>query len=176
MRRSAWAFGWGARRARTAAERHLDGSGPSSMPRACRRHHQRIPVRPFHGEPVKTQVYAPDWRTDARGLHRDLIRILTALFRTDWLEAFRRPRCPTRRGCLPGRRGLGAGDAQRRAGCRADGRGSTKTGRSPALDIEPEPDCLLETSGRAVEYFQRWLQPFGGRELARRRHRRRGGA
>src|SRR5437764_1338957 len=25
-----------------------------------------FPYGPFHGEPVKTAVYAPDWRTDAR--------------------------------------------------------------------------------------------------------------
>ena len=130
-----------------------------------------FPYGPFHGEPVKTTgVRAGLAHRRARGLHRgsdqdpDRPRC-----RTDWPEAFRRPRCPTRRGCPP----PAAEDWERvtRNIARVVERMVAvrrETGRSLHLDIEPEPDCLLETSGEAVEYFQRWLQPFGGRELARR--------
>ena len=39
-----------------------------------------FPYGPFHDEPVKTNVYAPDWRTDARVAYTlDLVTILEAL-------------------------------------------------------------------------------------------------
>ena len=39
-----------------------------------------FPYGPFHGTPVKAEVYAPDWRDDARvDYTRDLIRILARL-------------------------------------------------------------------------------------------------
>ena len=34
------------------------------------------------------------------------------------------------------------------------------------LDIEPEPDCLLETSAETVAFFEQWLLPVGGSALA----------
>ena len=33
------------------------------------------------------------------------------------------------------------------------------------LDIEPEPDCLLETSGETIDFFEQHLLPLGGRML-----------
>ena len=39
-----------------------------------------FPYGPFHGTPVKANVYAPDWRDDARVDYTlDLVRILQAL-------------------------------------------------------------------------------------------------
>jgi sugar phosphate isomerase/epimerase len=129
-----------------------------------------FPYGPFHGEPVKTQVYAPDWRTDARVDYTcDLISILTALVPDGvaggisttplsykaWMPA------PAVEDWEQLTRNI-VRVAERLVEVRR------QTGRSLHLDIEPEPDCLLETSGEAVEYFRRWLHPLGGRELARR--------
>ena len=42
-----------------------------------------------------------------------------------------------------------------------------ETGRLIHLDLEPEPDGLLECSREVVEFFQRWLLSRGAPELAR---------
>jgi len=42
-----------------------------------------------------------------------------------------------------------------------------KTGKLIHLDLEPEPDGLLECSGEVVDFFQRWLLPRGAPQLAR---------
>jgi hypothetical protein len=39
-------------------------------------------------------------------------------------------------------------------------------GRLIHLDIEPEPDCLLENSEEVIEFFEEWLLPVGGGYLA----------
>jgi hypothetical protein len=36
-----------------------------------------------------------------------------------------------------------------------------QTGRTIHLDVEPEPDCLLETSAETVAFFNDWLIPIG---------------
>jgi hypothetical protein len=40
-------------------------------------------------------------------------------------------------------------------------------GRLIHLDIEPEPDCLIENSGEVIDFFQQWLLPVGGPHLAK---------
>ncbi len=42
-----------------------------------------------------------------------------------------------------------------------------ETGKLIHLDLEPEPDGLLEQSGEVVDFFQRWLLPRGAPQLAR---------
>ena len=41
-----------------------------------------------------------------------------------------------------------------------------RTGTFVHLDIEPEPDCLIETSDELIEFFNRRLLPDGGPRLA----------
>ncbi len=115
-------------------------------------------------------MYAPDWRTDARVDYTcDLIRILTALV-PDGLAGGISTTPLSYKAWIPAPADKDWEQltlnvvrvAERLVEVRR------QTGRSLHLDLEPEPDCLLETSGEAVEYFQRWLQPLGGRELARR--------
>ena len=40
-----------------------------------------------------------------------------------------------------------------------------KVGKLLHLDIEPEPDGLIENSKETVDYFNRWLIPFGTNQL-----------
>jgi len=42
-----------------------------------------------------------------------------------------------------------------------------ETGKLIHLDLEPEPDGLLECSGEVVDFFQSWLLPRGAPQLAR---------
>jgi sugar phosphate isomerase/epimerase len=129
-----------------------------------------FPYGPFHGEPVKTQVYAPDWRTDARVDYTcDLISILTALL-PDGMAGGISTTPLSYKAWMPAPLDEDWEQLTRNVVRIAERlvKVRRETGRSLHLDIEPEPDCLLETSGEAVEYFERWLHPFGGQELARR--------
>jgi sugar phosphate isomerase/epimerase len=126
-----------------------------------------FPYGPFSGEPVKTNVYAPDWRTDARVDYTcDLATILSALLpdavaggistvplsykawmRNDDAESW----------SLLTKNVLRVADRLRRI--------HQDTGKFIHLDIEPEPDCLLETSEETVEFFERWLHPAATPDL-----------
>jgi sugar phosphate isomerase/epimerase len=128
-----------------------------------------FPYGPFHGEPVKTNVYAPDWRTDARVEYTlNLATVLAALL-PDGVEggistvplsykAWMTPEdAPWE---------LLTRNVTRVAEALAKIR--RETGRLIHLDLEPEPDCLLETTAETAAYFEQWLWPTGAPELAGR--------
>jgi len=128
-----------------------------------------FPYGPFHGTPVKAEVYAPDWRDDARVAYTlDLIDILSRLLPADldggvstaplsykpWIRADDRS----------------AWDAIARNVVRvaeALARVRDERGALIHLDIEPEPDCLLETTAETVGFFDRYLSPAVVREHVR---------
>jgi sugar phosphate isomerase/epimerase len=129
-----------------------------------------FPYGPFHGEPVKTAVYAPDWRTEARVAYTlDLAAILARLL-PDGVEGgistvplsykpWMRDTTPDDRGQLT----LNLVTvAERLVQIRRE------TGRVIHVAIEPEPDCVLETTDEAVAFFERSLWRDGARDLARR--------
>jgi len=127
-----------------------------------------FPYGPFHGTPVKADVYAPDWRHDARVQYTlNLIEILSQLL-PDGLDG-----------------GISTAPLSYKAWMRGDSdadwmaithnvariaerlvRLREAEGTFIHLDIEPEPDCLIETTDEAIEFFERWLLPEGGRYLA----------
>ena len=116
-----------------------------------------FPYGPFHGTPVKAQVYAPDWRDEARVAYTlDLIEILKRLVPADldggvstaplsykaWMSS------DDTEGW-----GLIAANVKRVAGRLADVR--DESGALIHLDIEPEPDCLLETTAETISLLRR---------------------
>lgn len=124
-----------------------------------------FPHGSFHRTPVKAEVYAPDWREDERVRYTlDLVTILERL--------------------LP--KGMDGGvstaplsykswvvDAETRPFIRnivnvvaAMARSAQSTGAAIHLDIEPEPDCLIETSDEFLEFFTRRVIPEGAPLLA----------
>ena len=129
-----------------------------------------FPYGAFHGTAVKTNVYAPDWREEARVAYTlDLIEILRQLVPRDvdggistsplsykaWMAA------------------AGENDwaaittnvvrvAERLARLRQE------EGIELHLDIEPEPDCTLEITGETIEFFESRLFQHGADELAAR--------
>ncbi len=127
-----------------------------------------FPYGPFHGTPVKANVYAPDWRDDARVAYTlDLIRILQALlpegldggvsttplsYKAWWADA-----------------GPEAWERMTRNVVRvADAlvRIRREHGTLIHLDIEPEPDCVLENTEESVVFFEQWLFSVGALMLA----------
>lgn len=124
-----------------------------------------FPYGSFHGERVKDNVYVPDWTTpDRLSYTTDLIEILSEL--------------------LPG--GIDGGIStspvsykyweKAKSGtddiftiatinlARAAHRMHQiyeETGKDIHLDIEPEPDCLLENGAETLQFFTKWLFPKG---------------
>ncbi len=127
-----------------------------------------FPYGPFHGTPVKASVYAPDWRDEARVEYtRDLIRILAALLPPGvegGVSTAPLTYKPWMDNAPAGAMEVMTGNIARVAAVLVEAR--EQHGAFIHLDIEPEPDCLLETSGETVDFFERWLLPLGGPVLA----------
>jgi sugar phosphate isomerase/epimerase len=127
-----------------------------------------FPYGPFHRSVVKAEVYAPDWRDDARVAYTlDLVEILRRLA-PEGLDA-----------------GVSTAPLSYKAWMSVDDESSWKTvtanvvrvverlaairrdeGTLIHLDIEPEPDCVLETTDETIDFFERWLLPVGAPLLA----------
>lgn len=116
-----------------------------------------FPYGPFHGTPVKEEVYRPDWLEDARLAYTDeLARILAALLPAD---------CEGSISTVPGAfKARVASDADAQAiAARLAAHVATlhdlyeRQGVSIALALEPEPCCQLETIDETVAFFERHL-------------------
>jgi hypothetical protein len=126
------------------------------------------PYGPFHGTPVKAEVFSPDWRTEERVEYTlRLVQLLRAILPKGrdggistvplsykpWIHAddqasrMKMVRNLTR-----------VAAALIRADC--DG------GQKIRLELEPEPDGLIENSGEVISFFHDWLLPHGSAELA----------
>lgn len=124
-----------------------------------------FPYGPFHGQPVKEQVYAPDWRQPERLAYTDRLAGLLAALLPDGETgsvstvpgAFRVA------GAEPGAR-IAIGEALLRHVARL-ARLEAETGRRIMLALEPEPMCLLETTAEAVGFLEE--QVLGRHALAR---------
>jgi hypothetical protein len=127
-----------------------------------------FPYGPFHGTPVKADVYAPDWRDPARVAYTlDLVGVLHRLLPagmdggvstvplsyTAWVPSSDRD----------------AHDAFVRHVVRVAERLVSlrqTSGQTIHLDIEPEPDCVLETTDETIAWFEQELLPRGAKQLA----------
>jgi sugar phosphate isomerase/epimerase len=129
-----------------------------------------FPYGPFHGTPVKAAVYAPDWRDPARLAYTlRLIAILGRLL-PDGIDGGVSTAPLSYKSWIASTGGR-ADDAFVRnivdvaaalvAIRRADG-------RVLHLDIEPEPDCVLETTDETVAWFEGSLIRTGAPLLAAR--------
>jgi sugar phosphate isomerase/epimerase len=127
-----------------------------------------FPYGPFHGTTVKEAVYAPDWRQRARVDYTlDLLHILTLLLPPE----------------LDG--GISTAPISYKAwmgdGTAADWtavvrnltdvafamhRAREERGRLVHLDIEPEPDCIVETTDETIAFFEQRLLTEGVHLLA----------
>ncbi len=120
-----------------------------------------FPYGTFHNARVKTSVYAPDWLTCERldytsRLARILARLLpdgldgsistVPLSYKAWINNEQQQKTMARR-------------LVDLAVILADIR--RKTGREIHVGLEPEPDCLLGTTGECISYFQNVLWPEG---------------
>jgi sugar phosphate isomerase/epimerase len=128
-----------------------------------------FPYGPFHGTPVKANVYAPDWRDDARVAYTlDLIRILQALVPAG-LDGGVSTAPLSYKSWIAGADGsvwkTMTANVVRIA--EALVRLRREQGTFIHLDIEPEPDCALENTDETIAFFEQRLLPAGSPLLAR---------
>jgi sugar phosphate isomerase/epimerase len=128
-----------------------------------------FPYGPFHGTPVKASVYAPDWRDEARVRYTlDLVTILHELL-PEGLDGGVSTAPLSYKAWMAGA-GDEAWDAILANVARVAAalvRLRERDGTIIHLDIEPEPDCTLETSDETIDFFERRLLPGAAPLLAR---------
>ncbi len=125
-----------------------------------------FPYGPFHRSVVKADVYAPDWRDEARLRYTlDLIEILRRLL-PDGLDGGVSTAPISYKPWM-----AGAGDwtpvvrhlvrvAETLVAIRRD------HGKLIHLDIEPEPDCTIENTEEAIAFFETRIFGEAARRLA----------
>lgn len=123
-----------------------------------------FPFGSFHGEAVKDDVHRPDWTTPERLAYtKRLARLLAALL-PEGLEG------GISTSPLSYKPWLGGREPQKEALLQQSTRHLAElveelvrlrqeSGRHIHLDIEPEPDGVLETSAEFIDYYERYLLP-----------------
>lgn len=164
-------FGVGLWLSASAANSLVAGGKLSELQALLREHGMYVftlngfPYGAFHGGPVKTRVYHPDWRDPARLQYTDSLADLLA----ELLPAGMDGSIST----LPGgEQALLRGDTERAAVADNLFRHvahlhalEQRSGKRIALAIEPEPCCMLETIDEAIAFFDGQLR--GERALRR---------
>ncbi len=120
-----------------------------------------FPYGPFHGQPVKADVYAPDWRTPER---RDytirLAEILAALL-PEGVDGTISTVPGSYRSWINTNKDLQEMVRMITETARALTRIEQETGRNICLTIEPEPDCFIETPAQAQQFLTGPLASLG---------------
>lgn len=127
-----------------------------------------FPHGPFHGQPVKAEVHAPDWRTEERVRYTlRLIEILAALLPEGMDGGISTSPLSYKYWISPG------GSATWELLVLNVVRVAEQLvhvhetqGKLIHLDIEPEPDGLLEDGKELLAFYKNWLLPEGGRLLS----------
>ena len=143
-----------------------------------------FPYGTFHGKPVKETVYQPDWRTPERRDYTIMLSDILAELLPEgvpgsistvpcsYKEWMARPKPAAIADCrLPIADLKNAGDvalmAENLLNCAAHLRQiRQETGKDISLALEPEPDCVLETSSEVVLFFNNYLRPLCEKHLA----------
>jgi sugar phosphate isomerase/epimerase len=127
-----------------------------------------FPHGSFHRTVVKADVYAPDWRDVARVRYTlDLVEILGRLLPggvDGGVSTAPLSYKPWMKDAPPEAWDIFVRNVVLVAGAMVQLQ--RRTGMFVHLDIEPEPDCLIETSDELIEFFERRLLPAGGPLLA----------
>ena len=113
-----------------------------------------FPYGPFHGRPVKAEVYRPDWLEDERVAYSNRLADILAVLLPDGVDGT----ISTVPGCLKPRTNA-ASDIIARITQHTSHLAAieNRTGKHIDLALEPEPCCLLETIDETVELFSAHL-------------------
>jgi hypothetical protein len=127
------------------------------------------PYGEFHGAAVKDQVFAPDWTSESRLSYTlDLLAVLSELLPEGMDGGISTMPLSYKPWISEGK------DADWQAIVRnlvrltqAMHQLRRESGKFIHLDIEPEPDGLIENTGEVIAFYNDWLLPVGGQQLAR---------
>lgn len=130
-----------------------------------------FPYGGFHRQVVKDEVYAPDWSKPERlDYTLKLVKILATLlpeemdggistvplsYKIWWQEDPAAGETVFRQSCW--QLAIVAAEMVRI---------QENTGKLLHLDLEPEPDGLIENTSEVIDFFQKYLLPIGGKYLA----------
>ena len=131
-----------------------------------------FPYGPFHGGPVKSAVFAPDWRREARVRYTlRLIKILEALL-PEGGEGGISTVPLSYKPWVPAGNEKSWEEIVRNLVRVAESLVSVdrEKGKEIHLDLEPEPDGLIESGLEAVQFFENRLWPVGGKILSQKLH------
>lgn len=131
-----------------------------------------FPYGDFHGQVVKDKVYMPDWRTRERVEYTlRLVKILAALLPADMeggISTSPLSYKPWLAGDTIAINNAFNVSTQHLVEVTAKlAELHQQTGKLIHIDIEPEPDCLIENIDETVDYFTKWLYPKGGTLLSK---------
>ncbi|MEO1095337.1 MAG: metabolite traffic protein EboE [Cyanobacteria bacterium J06638_28] len=165
-------FGIGLRLAGAASEELLAGNALAQLQTWLRAQDCYVftlngfPHGGFHRQVVKDQVYAPDWsKRDRLNYTQRLVKVLAALLPDGidggistvplsykpWWQANPAYKTTIFEHSTLHLAQIAAAMAQVEA----------TTGKLLHLDLEPEPDALLENADEVINFFQDWLLPIG---------------
>lgn len=120
-----------------------------------------FPYGPFHGTPVKQQVYRPDWSAPERLRYTEgLAHTLAALLPPGIAGSISTVPGGFRGDCWPPARQAAIAELLLRAAACLWGI-AEREGKVITLALEPEPHCLLETTAEAITWFQARLLGAG---------------
>lgn len=131
-----------------------------------------FPYGEFHHQVVKDKVYAPDWSTQERlDYTLRLVKILATLLPEGLdggISTLPLSYKPWLTGKATRKTVLKNGSLHLALAAVEMARIREETGKLLHVDLEPEPDGLLENTAEIIDFFQEWLLPIGGACLAER--------
>ncbi|MEH1867468.1 MAG: metabolite traffic protein EboE [Nostoc sp.] len=170
-------FGIGLRLADIAAKELLESNNLAQFQAWLTQHNLYVftlngfPYGGFHRKVVKDQVYAPDWSTQERvNYSLNLTQILSALlpqgldggistlplsYKPWWQKDQATFDTVLKKSCL----NIASVVVEMI-------RISEETGKILHIDLEPEPDGLIENTSEVIDFYQNWLLPIGGNYLS----------
>ncbi|MEH2268726.1 MAG: metabolite traffic protein EboE [Nostoc sp.] len=130
-----------------------------------------FPYGGFHRQVVKDQVYAPDWSTQERANYTlNLAKILATLlpegldggistlplsYKPWWKKDYTTSETILKKSCL----NIASVVVEMI-------RIYEETGKILHIDLEPEPDGLVENTSEVIDFYQNWLLPIGSNYLS----------
>lgn len=171
-------FGIGLRLSRQAAEQLLEQEGQLDALKQWLQDQglyvftiNGFPYGDFHGQPVKSQIYSPDWTTPKRlDYTLQLARILAELL-PEGMDGSISTSPLSYKPWLSGEddqkvKSTYNQSTQNLAKLVAELlKLKQQTGKIIHVDLEPEPGGLLENSKDVINYYQEWLLPIGMKYL-----------
>jgi len=112
-----------------------------------------FPYGTFHGTPVKSNVYRPDWRTRERIDYTNLLADVLAALLSDGITGSISTVPGSYRLWIASHEDRNAITANLSACAEHLARLRDRTGKDITLALEPEPDCLIEHTDDALDFF-----------------------